>query len=64
MTRERGGFSLLEELGYAPVNQYLPPRAVPAVAVVSPAREALRDGEPADGPLARLMARARAVLAR
>ena len=30
-TRERGGFSLLPELGYAPVNQYLPPRAVPAV---------------------------------
>ena len=29
MTRDRGGFGLLSELGYAPVNQYLPPRAPP-----------------------------------
>jgi hypothetical protein len=24
---ERGGFDLLEEFGYKPVNKYLPPRA-------------------------------------
>jgi Fe-S-cluster-containing dehydrogenase component len=26
LTAERGGFGLMPELGYAPVNQYLPPR--------------------------------------
>jgi hypothetical protein len=26
VTAERGGFGLLPELGYAPVNRYLPPR--------------------------------------
>ena len=64
MTRERGGFSLLAELGYAPVNQYLPPRAVPTVAVASRARVESRGGESGDGAgaLARLIARARAVL--
>ena len=43
LTAERGGFGLLEELGYKPVNRYLPPREPPAVptasapAVVAPA---------------------------
>jgi Fe-S-cluster-containing dehydrogenase component len=31
LSRERGGQSLLETLGYKPVNQYLPPRAAPEV---------------------------------
>ena len=30
-TAERGGFALLPELGYAPVNRYLPPRQAPPV---------------------------------
>jgi len=68
MTRERGGFSLLAELGYAPVNQYLPPRAVPTVAVASRAHVESSDGESGNGAadgagaLARLIARARTVL--
>jgi Fe-S-cluster-containing dehydrogenase component len=33
LVAERSGFGLLEELEYAPVNQYLPPRAAPAVPV-------------------------------
>jgi Fe-S-cluster-containing dehydrogenase component len=32
--RERGGFQSLPELGYNPVNHYLPPRVAPAVATV------------------------------
>jgi hypothetical protein len=31
VTAERGGFALLPELGYAPVNRYLPPRQPPTV---------------------------------
>ena len=51
----RGGFGLLDELGYKPVNRYLPPRTPPAVAV---------DETPASstGALQRLIARARAAL--
>ena len=30
VTAERGGFGLMPELGYAPVNRYLPPRAAAA----------------------------------
>jgi len=29
LVAERGGFGLLEELGYKPVNRYLPPRPPP-----------------------------------
>jgi sulfite dehydrogenase (quinone) subunit SoeB len=68
MTRERGGFGLLSELGYAPVNQYLPPRAVPVVAGAenatgdrSTAPSDQRDRQ-AGGALGRLIARARAAL--
>lgn len=32
ISEERGGFGLLEDLGYRPVNRYLPPRAPPRVA--------------------------------
>ncbi|MDG4649922.1 4Fe-4S dicluster domain-containing protein [Roseibacterium sp. SDUM158017] len=35
LVRERGGFDLLAEAGYKPVNKYLPPRA-PAVAPTMP----------------------------
>ncbi len=33
LTRERGGGGLMEELGYKPVNRYLPPREPPRVDV-------------------------------
>jgi Fe-S-cluster-containing dehydrogenase component len=33
LTRERGGGGLMEELGYKPVNRYLPPRDPPRVDV-------------------------------
>ena len=62
MTRERGGFGLLSELGYAPVNQYLPPRAVPADAM-RPRRPRHRAKTRSASALARLIARARAALA-
>jgi Fe-S-cluster-containing dehydrogenase component len=35
MTAERGGFGLLEPLGYGPVNRYLPPREPPRIDVES-----------------------------
>jgi Fe-S-cluster-containing dehydrogenase component len=31
--RERDGFGMLPELGYGPVNRYLPPRKAPAIAI-------------------------------
>lgn len=43
-SEERGGFDLLQEFGYAPVNQYLPPRREPK-AQVQPAQP----GHPATG---------------
>jgi Fe-S-cluster-containing dehydrogenase component len=51
----RAGFGLLDELGYAPVNRYLPPRTPPEV-------EAQASAPTQDGPgaLGRLIARARA----
>jgi Fe-S-cluster-containing dehydrogenase component len=58
LTAERGGFGLLDELGYKPVNRYLPPRAPPAV-TPDPVAPAEAEG----GPLARLIARAKAALA-
>ena len=57
LSAERGGFDLLGELGYQPVNRYLPPRAPPEVAVDPPLPAAQGN------PLARLIARARAALA-
>jgi Fe-S-cluster-containing dehydrogenase component len=41
---ERGGFGMMPELGYAPVNRYLPPRAPPAVAGADDARALLERG--------------------
>jgi Fe-S-cluster-containing dehydrogenase component len=64
LTRERGGFSLLHELGYAPVNQYLPPRGVPAVAARAPAPETPAQRSDSGGALARLIAPARDALSR
>ena len=62
LTAERGGFGLLEELGYKPVNRYLPPREPPAV----PTRRRRRAGSAAEAPgaaLERLIALARRTLA-
>jgi Fe-S-cluster-containing dehydrogenase component len=59
LVASRSGFGLLEELGYRPVNRYLPPRAPPAVATQpsSPPTKAQ-----ASSALGRLIARARAAL--
>jgi len=62
LSAERGGFGLLDELGYKPVNRYLPPRAVPVVAM-DPAAPASAPITPL-AALSRLMARARDVLSR
>jgi len=66
MTRDRGGFALLPELGYSPVNRYLPPRAAPKVGIDAPAGKppasASHAREEAGGVLAKLIARARAAL--
>jgi Fe-S-cluster-containing dehydrogenase component len=49
MVAERGGKDLMPELGYRPVNKYLPPRhqrsaaVAPAVAAASPEPEAAGD---------------------
>ncbi len=61
LTAERGGFALLDELGYKPVNRYLPPRAVPQVTSDATAGA---PAAPPEGALARLAALARAALAR
>ena len=58
LTSERGGFGLLESLGYRPVNRYLPPRAAPVVEA-SAAPQATEVGA-----LARLMSLARAAIGR
>ena len=34
LVRERGGYALMPEAGYKPVNKYLPPRQRPAAPVV------------------------------
>lgn len=62
LSAARGGFGLLDELGYQPVNRYLPPRAVPVVAMESAAAVAAPITPLA--ALARLMARARDTLSR
>jgi Fe-S-cluster-containing dehydrogenase component len=46
LVEDRGGVALMPELGYAPVNRYLPPRA-PAPG--GPAVPALEDADPAGG---------------
>ena len=61
LVAERGGFGLLEELGYKPVNRYLPPREPPVVPSAAPARVDAVDA-PAT-PLDRLIALARKALA-
>ena len=61
LTAERGGFGLLEELGYKPVNRYLPPREPPVVPSASPALVIAVDA-PANA-LDRLIALARKALA-
>jgi Fe-S-cluster-containing dehydrogenase component len=54
LVAERGGFDLLPEIGYKPVNKYLPPRprrdalAADAAASAAPRPEAL--GAPANAP--------------
>jgi Fe-S-cluster-containing dehydrogenase component len=37
LVAERGGYALMPELGYEPVNRYLPPRRKPAAAAPPPA---------------------------
>jgi Fe-S-cluster-containing dehydrogenase component len=44
VTAERGGFGLLPELGYAPVNRYLPPREPKPLPGVDDARALLERG--------------------
>ena len=44
LATERGGFGLLPELGYAPVNRYLPPRQPSAVLSDDAARALLERG--------------------
>jgi len=56
LSAERGGFGLLESLGYKPVNRYLPPRTPPKVEAQRPA------AAPPAGALARLASLARAAL--
>ena len=49
LVAERGGFDLLPELGYKPVNKYLPPRAAATPAPPLDARAAAASGDPATG---------------
>jgi Fe-S-cluster-containing dehydrogenase component len=44
VSAERGGFGLMPELGYAPVNRYLPPRQAPPVLGEDDARALLERG--------------------
>jgi len=53
MSADRGGFGLLEELGYQPVNRYLPPRDPPEVARKAIAPD--RDSAGGAGALQRLI---------
>lgn len=43
LTRERGGMQLMPELGYNPVNMYLPPRQAPQVPMHEKRAESLMD---------------------
>lgn len=62
LTAERGGFGLLPELGYKPVNRYLPPREPPKVAVDTAGAPAATGG--AGAALTRLIDAARRFAAR
>jgi Fe-S-cluster-containing dehydrogenase component len=62
LTAERGGFALLESLGYKPVNRYLPPRKAPPVLDEDVAARASA-AEPVTA-LGRLAALARAAIGR
>lgn len=60
MVEERGGFDLMPELGYAPVNKYLPPRkrrtvneATPKALSLATVPDAAADGDIADSGLLR-----------
>jgi Fe-S-cluster-containing dehydrogenase component len=44
LSAERGGFGLMPELGYAPVNRYLPPREPKPMLGVDDARALLERG--------------------
>ncbi|HEY6255137.1 MAG TPA: 4Fe-4S dicluster domain-containing protein [Xanthobacteraceae bacterium] len=48
LVRERGGVDLMPELGYGPVNKYLPPRPRAAGTLQAPA-QALAPADPAGG---------------
>ena len=43
ITRERGGFGLMPELGYNPTNQYLPPRRKPVIEVNTQPKGGLKE---------------------
>jgi Fe-S-cluster-containing dehydrogenase component len=49
LVRERGGFDLMPETGYAPVSKYLPPRPRTAPDKVAPAMERTPAGDTAGG---------------
>jgi Fe-S-cluster-containing dehydrogenase component len=61
LVAERGGFGLLESLGYKPVNRYLPPRQPRPVLDDD---EVSRGDTPPTGALGRLVALARIALGR
>ena len=64
MTVERGGFGLLEELGYGPVNRYLPPREPPRIETADAAEDATVAGHSVPSALGRLIDAARRFAAR
>ena len=43
LSAERGGQGLMDELGYKPVNRYLPPRAAATVSTTNAAARTVRD---------------------
>ena len=57
LVRERGGYDLMPEMGYRPVNKYLPPRRRTVGDVASPSREAAPRAEEIANPLLRWMDR-------
>lgn len=63
MTAKRGGFGLLEELGYGPVNRYLPPREPPRIEIPDVAEDATDAGQ-VPSALGRLIDAARRFAAR
>ncbi|MDX6749959.1 4Fe-4S dicluster domain-containing protein [Geminicoccaceae bacterium 1502E] len=49
LVRERGGYDLMPEMGYAPTNKYLPPRPRGAATVSRACGTKLEDAAPAGG---------------